>query len=114
MSGHCRIIPRGGCGSGQAVNRSAVLAWRPGQVQVPADPRADVSAHGFWNQGTTAMFDIRIFNLDVGSYLLMTLKMLLQRRRKKRRTCTFRLAWSVNGLLLQWSTLQTEYIDLRR
>ena len=33
---------------------------------------ADVSAHGFWKQGTTAMFGIRIFNLDAGSYLRMT------------------------------------------
>ena len=33
---------------------------------------ADVSAHGFWKRGTTAMFDIRIVNLDVGSYLRMT------------------------------------------
>ena len=33
--------------------------------------RADVSAHGFWKRGTTAMFDIRIFNLNAGSYLSM-------------------------------------------
>ena len=42
------------------------------QVQVPALSRADVSAHGFWKWGTTVMFDIRIVNLDVGSYLCMT------------------------------------------
>ena len=34
--------------------------------------RADVSAHGFWKLGTTAMFDIRIVNLGTGSYLRMT------------------------------------------
>ena len=34
--------------------------------------REDVSAHGFWKRGTTAIFDIRIFNLDAGSYLRMT------------------------------------------
>ena len=48
-----------------------LLARRLGQVEVPADLRADVSAHGFWKRGTTVMFDIRIFNLDVGSYLYM-------------------------------------------
>ena len=48
------------------------LAGRPGQVQVPAESRADVSAHGFWKRGTTAMFDIQIVNLDAGSYLHMT------------------------------------------
>ena len=54
------------------MNRAAVLARIPGQVQVHADSRADVSAHGFWKRGTTAMFDIRIVNLDAGSYLNMT------------------------------------------
>ena len=42
------------------------------QVQVPAESRADVSAHGLWKRGTTAMFDIRIVNLRAGSYLCMT------------------------------------------
>ena len=43
---------------------------RPGKV--PAESRADVSSHGFWKQWTTAMFDIRIVNLDTRSYLCMT------------------------------------------
>ena len=54
------------------MNESARLERRPGQVEVPAELRSDVSAHGFWKWGTTAMFDIQIFNLDVGSYLRMT------------------------------------------
>ena len=54
------------------MNRAARLAGRPRQVQVPAELRADVSAHDFWKRGTTAMFDIRIFNLDAGSYVCMT------------------------------------------
>ena len=45
-------------GRERTVNRAAILVGRPGQVQVPAESRADVSAHGFWKQGTTAMFDI--------------------------------------------------------
>ena len=40
-----------------------------GQVEVPAESRSDVSVHGFWKRGTTAIFDIRIFNIYVGSYL---------------------------------------------
>ena len=54
------------------MNKAAILSGRPGQVQVPAELMADVSAHGFWKRGTTAMFDIRIVNLDTGSYLCMT------------------------------------------
>ena len=54
------------------MTRADVLARRPGQVQVPADSREDISAHGFWKRGTTAMFDIRISNLEAESYLRMT------------------------------------------
>ena len=57
---------------GLTVNGAARLAGQPGQVVVHAESRADVSAHGFWKRGTTAMFDIRIVNLDAGSYLRMT------------------------------------------
>ena len=57
---------------GPMVNGAARLAAQPGHVVVPAESRADVSAHGFWEQGTTAMFDNRIVNLDAGSYLRMT------------------------------------------
>ena len=40
-------------------------------MAVPEDSRASISAHGFWNWGNAAMFDIRIVNLDAGSYLRM-------------------------------------------
>ena len=56
---------------------------RPGQVQVPTYSRAEVSAHGFWKRGTTAMFDIRIVNLDAGSYLCMTLEKALANSEKE-------------------------------
>ena len=32
----------------------------------------DVSVHGFWKWGTNALFDVRIVNLDAGSYLPQT------------------------------------------
>ena len=54
------------------VNGAARLLGQTVQVVVPAESRADVSAHDFWKQETTAMFDIRIVNLNVGSYLRMT------------------------------------------
>ena len=57
---------------GRTVNGAARLVGQPGQVVVPAQSRADVSAHGLLKRGTTAMFDIRIVNLDAGSYLRMT------------------------------------------
>ena len=59
-------------GSGRTVNGAARLVVQPGQVQVPAELRVYISAHSFWKWGTTAMFDIRIVNLDAGSYLHMT------------------------------------------
>ena len=51
----------------RTVNGAARLVGKPGQLVVPADPRADISAHGFWKLGTTTMFNIRIVNLDAGS-----------------------------------------------
>ena len=44
---------------------------------------ADVSAHGFWKRGTTAMFDIIIVNLDAYSYLCMTPEKALAKAEKE-------------------------------
>ena len=49
--------------AGQTVNGKARLIGQPGQLVVPAESRVDVSTHGFWKRGTTAMFNIRIINL---------------------------------------------------
>ena len=43
-----------------------------GQAEVSAESREDASSHGFWKRGTTVMFDIKMANLDAGSYLRMT------------------------------------------
>ena len=56
---------------GESDGGTDILVGQPGQVVVPAESRADVSAQGFWKRGTTTMFDIRIVNIDVGSYLRM-------------------------------------------
>ena len=66
-------------GRARTVNGAARLVGQPGQAVIPAESRADVSAHGFWKRGTTAMFDIRIFNLDAGSFLLRLCKSLFRR-----------------------------------
>ena len=39
---------------------------------MPDESRADVYVHGLWKWGTTALFDMIIFNLDAGSYLCQT------------------------------------------
>ena len=67
------------------MNGSAVLAWRQGQVQVPAESRADVRAHRVWKRGTTTMFDIQGFNLDASSYLRMTLEKALSKAEKEKK-----------------------------
>ena len=44
--------------SGRTVHGVTRIAGRMGQVQLPAELREYVSAHGFWKRGTTAMSDI--------------------------------------------------------
>ena len=70
---------------GRTVNGAARLAGKPGQVVVPAESRTDVSAHGFWKRGNTATFDIRIVNLDTGSYLRMTPEKALAKTEKEKK-----------------------------
>ena len=67
------------------VNGAARLVGQPGQVVVPAESHAHVNAHGFWKQGTTAMFDIQTVNLDAGSYLRMTPEKALAKPEKEKK-----------------------------
>ena len=60
-----------------------------GQVEIPEVLRADVSAHGLWKRGTTAMFDIRIVNLDTGSYLCMTPEKAFSKAEKEKKDLYF-------------------------
>ena len=73
------------------MNGAAVLARRSGKVEVPAESRSYVSAHSFWKRASTAMFDILIINLDVGSYLRMSQEKDVAMVKGKKRTCTFRI-----------------------
>ena len=70
---------------GWTVNGAARLIGQPGEVVVHAGSRADVSAHGFWKRGTNAMFDIRIVNLDAGSYVRMTPEKALAKAEKEKK-----------------------------
>ena len=56
-----------------------------GKVAVHSESGADVSAHCFYKRGTTVMFEIIISNIDVVSYLHMTLEKLLQKAEKYKR-----------------------------
>ena len=82
--GGADIVEESQGGIGPTVNEADRLVGRPVQVQVHADSRVDVSAHGFWKRGTTSMFDIRIFNLDAGSYLRMTPEKALSKAEKEK------------------------------
>ena len=54
------------------VNSTVRLVGILEQVEFPEESRSDVGAHSFWKKGTTVMFDIRIVNLNTGSYLRRT------------------------------------------
>ena len=70
---------------GKTVNGADMLVGQPGQVKVPADSRADINAQGFWKQGTTAIFDIRMVNLDTDSSLHMIPEKALAKAEKEKK-----------------------------
>ena len=69
---------------GRTLNGVARLIGSLGQIVVPAESRADVCVHGFWKRGTTTMFEIRIVNLNVGSYLRMSPEKALAKAEKEK------------------------------
>ena len=54
------------------VQRATEGQGSTGQATVPDASRADVSIHGFWKWGTSALFGMQIFNLYAGSYQRQT------------------------------------------
>ena len=67
------------------MNGAAILSGIPRQVEVYAGSKADVSAHGFWKRGTTAILDICIVNLDAGSYQRMNMEKALANLDKEKK-----------------------------
>ena len=92
-------------GSGRKLNGSEISVERTGQVVVPAESRADVSAHGFWKLGTTAMFDIRIVKLNAGSYLHMTPEKALAKTDKENKDLYLQACLERRRTLILWCTL---------
>ena len=73
-SGDILTVSEGGGRNGLSGNWVDKLTMRQGQVAITVELRIYISAHSLWKRETTAMFDIRIFNLDACSYLCMTPK----------------------------------------
>jgi len=76
---------------------------------VPPEYRGDVAAHGFWERGTTAVFDIRITDTEAPSYRRMDPAKVLKKHEKEKKdkyleACLARrrqftpLVFSVDGL----------------
>ena len=76
---------------------------------VPPEHRGDVAAHGFWQRGTTAVFDVRITDTEAPSYRRMDPAKVLARHEKEKKdkyldACLARrrqftpLVFSVDGL----------------
>ena len=59
------------------------------------------------------MFDIRIFNLDAGSYLRMTPEKALAKADKENKDLYLQACLERRRTLLPWSTLRTEYPERR-
>ena len=46
------------------------------------ETRVDVGLYGFWKQGTTTLFDVKIVSLDAVSYLFMLSEKVLEKAKK--------------------------------
>eukprot|EP00957_Ditylum_brightwellii_P164681 12538525-Ditylum_brightwellii.AAC.1 len=60
-----------GAGSEEEEEEGAEDGSKGGQKQrvvVPKEDRGDIAIHGFWKQGTTSVFDVRVTNLDAPIY----------------------------------------------
>ena len=79
-----------------------------GQTTVPDESNMDVSFHVFCKWGTTALFDMRIFNLDASSYLRQTSTNGLASAEKDKRTSKSSSVWSVGVISLLWCTARME------
>ena len=68
------IGDRGAHGGGRSSNNRPIMVTLVNGVRgaAPKEKRSDVGSHGLWRQGTTALFDVSIINLDAGSHLHMT------------------------------------------
>ena len=79
------IVGKAQGGSGRTVNWEDRSERIPRLVEVPAESRADVSAHDLCKWGTNATFDIPIVNLDEGSYLRMMPEKALAKAEKSKK-----------------------------
>ena len=102
-----RVITQGNNGSGLNAGRRGPSN---GNNPDPRELRGDISAHGFWRRGTTAIFDVRIADTDAPSYRGQDPKKVLARHEKEKKdkyldACIERrrqftpLVYSVDGLM---------------
>ena len=52
---------------------------------MPDESQVDLFVHGVWKWGASALFDIQISNLDVGSYLRQTSEKALATAEKEKK-----------------------------
>ena len=86
---------------------------------LPDESRADVSVHGFWKWGNFALFDMRILNLDVGSYLHQTSKKALEKADKEKNykylhPCLYRRCYFISMVYSADGITRTEAVAAQR
>eukprot|EP00957_Ditylum_brightwellii_P129079 9846221-Ditylum_brightwellii.AAC.1 len=67
------------------VDVGVMLANEGGRTQVPGEEWGDVSIHGFWERGTTSIFDVRITNLYAATHQLQDPKRLIAKAEWEKR-----------------------------
>ena len=100
---------------GQGGQVTQVGQGATGHATVPDKSRADVAIHGFWEWVTSTIFDMRIFNLDMGSFLCQaSVKALTivekQKKDKCLQPCLERMHVLAPMLYSRYSILSTESV----
>jgi hypothetical protein len=103
---HSGRVTQGATGGGHNAGRREPNGNNPD----PRELRGDISAHGFWRRGTTAIFDVRIADTDAPTYRGQDPKKVLARHEKEKKdkyldACIERrrqftpLVYSVDGMM---------------
>jgi hypothetical protein len=68
-----------------AIPHAQTQGTQGNRAPLPPELRGDIGAHGFWQRGRTAIFDVRITDTDAPSYRSRAPKKVLQSQEREKK-----------------------------